>query len=212
MPSPVSKSNFPCREKKVDNDGHATGAPETTLEQWTVAGRALCDHADGLSWQLADWAAIAETFDGETPANAVQKTTNALRQFCESHGLNYGSCRVAARVARTFPAEKRFSGVHYSKHAVIAAFKLTETQRLRWLEMCARENLSFSEIRARIRASLGSEDAKLADGPVFTFATKHALDLQSFLTEQPHEFWTPGTRDYWRKQLKPLVEFYEGLA
>lgn len=179
-----------------------------TLDHWSSLGREIIARAESATWELADWAAMAPKF-GKKPKEGEQKDDwHTLKEFCEAHGMNYGAVKTYAWVARQIPRSRRID-LSFGHHQTVAP--LDEAEQDAWLARAEKEKLSVVRLRELIRESLGEKSAKISGGPATEYPTRHVLDLQHWLTKQPQDFWTPTVKEFWKKELRPLVEFWEGL-
>lgn len=167
----------------------------TTMEQWAEIGNSIYRDAESLQWVLADWAAFGE------------KHWGALKEFCEGHGMNYGTLRNYAFIATNVEMSRRRDNLSFGHHQEVAP--LQPEQQTHWLTKASVNHWSVAELRRRIRTSETNSLSSTSDGPVLKYATKSALELSDFLTTRPSEFWNDSTRSYWRDRLKPIVEFYQ---
>jgi hypothetical protein len=170
-------------------------ANTTSLEEWVAMGNDIYRSAERLTWHLADWAAFGERSFGQ------------LGKFCETHGINYQTLRNHAYVAQNVQLSRRRDKLSFSHHCEVAPLPTREQDK--WLLSAEREGWSVAELRRQIRKSLSSQSSTESDGPVFKFADKTALDLHHFLSTRPQTFWTDTSKQYWRRKLAPIVEFYE---
>lgn len=169
-------------------------APNTSLETWVALGRQLYKDADQLTWQMADWAEFGD------------RVHHSLEQFCQLHRLSYSTIKQAAAVARAVPPSRRREQLLFGHHFEVSV--LPPKDQGKWLEKAEREKLSALDLRKQIRDAQGQLDL-VPDGKPLALPTRHSMQLIHFLTGQPAEFWTDSTKDYWRNELKPLVEWYQ---
>ncbi len=166
---------------------------DMTLEEWAAIGREIYSSAEGLTWQLADWAAFGEREHG------------ALKEFCEKQGMNYGTLKTYAYVASNVEKSNRFDQLTFTHHIEVAP--LPSRKQSEWLTKAAKENWSVSELRRQIRGQ-----PEPGDGKPFAFEEKRAIDLLQHLSTRPSEYWTPERKTFWREHLKPIIEFYSTLV
>lgn len=166
----------------------------TTLDEWSALGRELYHSADKLTWAMGDWADFGDRQFG------------ALKTFCEAHSLSYASVKEAAAVARSVPKHLRNDQLLFGHHFEVSC--LPEKQQAKWLAKAEEEKWCPLELRKQIRDSQG-EMSLISDGKPLTIPTRHLVQLSDFLLHQPGDFWTDTTKAYWRKELEPLVRFYQ---
>lgn len=165
---------------------------DTTLQEWVDEGVSIYRESEKLTWDLADWAAFGE------------RTFGALKEFCEKHGMNYGTLRNFAYVATNVELSLRNDKLSFYHHMAVAP--LPRRDQAKWLTKAAANNWSVAELRRQLRD--GETDAS-NDGPIFRFEEKSALDLHHALTSKPATYWTHQTKSIWREKVRPIVEFYE---
>lgn len=166
----------------------------TTLEQWSIVGTQLYKGADVLTWALADWAAFGD------------KKWNALKTFCEAHGLSYTTVKEAATVAAAVPRERRNNQLLFGHHFEVSGLPPKEQDK--WLKAADEKKLSVLDLRKAIREYQGKQSALLSDGEPLRQLTKPALDLYHVLTHQSDDYWTDRAKVYWRQKLDPIVQWY----
>jgi hypothetical protein len=170
-------------------------AESLDLQQWVDEGVSIYRRAEELTWHLADWAAFGE------------KKFGRLKEFCESHGINYQTLANHAWVASSVHFSRRRERLSFTHHAEVAA--LDPREQSAWLKKAEAGNWSVAELRRRIRRDHAGGVSTASDGPVFRFADKSAIELSQFLACQPDEYWTAAMKDYWRPKLEPIVELYQ---
>ena len=204
--------------------------PETLdMEGWAAIGRRLCRADQVMQWWLGDWAAFGlRKFEGmeDSLSNIQHRTSNnqhptsgtqplkprrgALKEFAESHGLNYGTLRNLAWVSSKVELSRRRDTVEWSKHAEVAPLPAKEQKK--WLEKVETENLPRAVLRQQIRLSQGEDNALASDGPVFESARKHLDAFMASTRRHPDPtenttFWTTERRTIWKEWLEPVLEF-----
>lgn len=176
---------------------HWTQPDFANLEAWTEHGRTIWKESEKLTWELSAWADIGDAKFG------------ALKQFCIAHGMNYDRLKHYAQVSRNVPLKNRVDQLTFCHHLEVSL--LPEAKQKKWLKRAQDEALTTSQLRAAIREDEGDQNALLSDGPPLKLPTKHALDLCAWLQRQPSDFWTAESKHFWKGQLKPIVEFWNGL-
>jgi hypothetical protein len=202
--------------------------PETMdLDAWCAIGRRLTRADQVMQWWLGDWAAFGlRKFEGvqeEGTSNVERRTSNleqgkprprrgALKEFAESHGVNYQTLRNLAWVSSKVELSRRRDSVEWSKHAEVAA--LPPREQKQWLAKVEDENLPRAVLRQQIRLSQGENNALVSDGPVMESPRKYIDELNRWIAAHPDPgepdvdgFWTPGRRAEWKEWLEAVVTF-----
>jgi hypothetical protein len=181
-------------ELVIATQTHLDLTEDISLDAWTRVGRDLYHTADKLTWAMADWAEFGD------------RKFQALQGFCESHGLSYSTIKQAAAVARAVPkSARRDEQLLFGHHFEVSM--LQAKQQAKWLALAVENKWSALELRKALRDSQG-ELSLISDGKPLKLPTKNSTELMHFLTHQPSDFWTDSTREFWRKELDPLVKWY----
>jgi len=199
--------------------------PETLdLEAWCAVGRRLTRADQVMQWWLGDWAAYGlRKFEGVVDESLGSKVSGlksgsqrprrgALKEFAESHGINYGTLRNLAWVSMHVDLSRRRDTVEWSKHAEVAP--LPAKEQTKWLTKVEEENLPRAELRQQIRLSQGESNALQSDGPVMESPRKHIDGLIRWIAAHPDPgepdadgFWVPERRAEWKEWLAPVLVF-----
>jgi hypothetical protein len=184
---------------------------KTTLDAWTARGKELFGHLDGMAWEIGDWAAfgqIAVNRDGvlTSAANGIPPS-GILRKFCEANNISYQSAKNYAWVARSIPPTMRIDSLTFSHHQLVAS--LSPAEQRKWLRRADTDHWSVAELTRQLRASRCLTGS---DGPVMPFAERPILALVHELSRHAPDKMSPEERDYYRQQLKPVIEFYQMLG
>jgi hypothetical protein len=196
--------------------------PETLdMDGWAAIGRRLTRADQVMQWWLGDWAAFGlRKFegvqdDGESPSTNRQSPRprrGALKEFAESHGINYGTLRNLAWVSMHVELSRRRDTVGWSKHAEVAPLPAKEQDK--WLDKVVDENLPVAELRQQIRLSQGENNALKSDGPVTESPRKWLDGFDSCIRRLPDpagpdltRFWTAERRAAWKEWLEPVLFF-----
>jgi len=96
-------------------DGYSLKFAEaTSIEEWKDTGKKLADVSKVSQWLIGDWLNFGTGHFKKDYKAAVEAT-----------GLDYGTCRTAASVAKRFPADKRRQSMQarFEHHRILAPIK-----------------------------------------------------------------------------------------
>lgn len=111
-----------------------------TLREWKTAGLPLGRSERQLMWQIGDWWLAGERF-----GRGIRKQIVTAPGW---RGPSYDSCRVAAVMAKRFPAKLRRLNAGFVHHQAVAA--LPNTQALRLLDQAAGQGWTQNRIRLEV--------------------------------------------------------------
>src|SRR3954452_18033627 len=124
-----------------------TGArfdPLLPYETWRDLGARFGTYTNAMSWWLGDWLVFGRGKYGRRYKEAIAAT-----------GLDYGTLRNYAVVARRVEPSRRRSDVSFQHHAEVCA--LDDEHQDSWLARAARGRWSRNELRLRLRAAAACE-------------------------------------------------------
>lgn len=175
---------------------------DLSYAEWLSIGRQLHDVGDGVSWWIGDWVNYGENHIwGDGYADAMKMFDRA-----------YGTIANAASIARKIEFSRRRENLTFAHHAEVAS--LEPKKQDKWLRKAEENQWSHTDLRKEIRAD-GAEWAEPQGKPFGFIFSKWATDgLRWFRREAektPVEEWSPERREAVKKDLRPLVEFYERL-
>lgn len=138
-------------------------ADELSFNEWRRLGERLLETSDRALWSLGDWRLYGERF--------TKDYHDALQALDESSRL----ALVAARVARSFPAERRRGQLTFEMHELVAS--LEEHEQERWLDEVERQGWK----RRQLQLALGdaSERQPVAALSVRAVGPVYALCVQA---------------------------------
>jgi hypothetical protein len=120
-----------------------------SFERWRDVGRRLGGLACSLPWAIGDWVNAGSQFE-----NHGRRYADAL----EATGLEYGTLRNYASVARRVELPRRRRELSFHHHEAIAALDVAEQDA--WLERAVRERWSVVQLRRRLRESRKGSDSR----------------------------------------------------
>ena len=175
--------------------------PEDLKEgDWANLGHKLLRMDRICQWWIGDWAQFGA---GSNSANGWRKH-GALKAFCETNGIDYGTTRNAAWVSGSVHLSLRRDNVEYSFYQELAPLKPKDQKK--WLATIVQEGIPRAELRRRIRISQGEDSALDSDGPILASGTRHYEELKAWIEGRNMDFWQPDRIQIWKVRLRKLVE------
>jgi hypothetical protein len=170
---------------------------DMTLAQWQAIGHELCLEVSARRWWAGDWMAFGQAHFPD----AAAKSAAYARVIAELS-------RDVLTTSEGIAPEHRREDLPWSVHREVA--QLEPAQQIAFLERAKAESLTMSELRKAIRLT---QAVGPASGKSFAWKspTKSVREAAAWLKAQPPEFWTPITREMWKKELKPLAELAKAL-
>ncbi len=174
---------------------------EYSLESWADLGKHLTHAGNSCQWWLGDWAAFG-----------LEHFPEHVKDFCNIHGLDYGTIRNRAHVSKAIPPERRREKLAWIYHAEVSQLRLFE--QTKWLTKAEADGMSAADLRAAIRREQGEHDAGVSEGKEVRFASKYADGLADWLNSRPATFWDeePARKTIWAERLRPFAEAYRKLT
>lgn len=126
--------DYPLPQAKATRTGLEIQA-NTSYEVWEQIGKKLSLMNGAMQWLIGDWLNFGEAKYGEKYAQAI----NDL-------GLEYGTLRNIAWVAKTIEMSRRRDNVSWSIHQSVSGLKPKEQDRI--LQQAEEENLTRQDVRA----------------------------------------------------------------
>lgn len=165
--------------------------------KWLEAGRMLRLSVMAVRWWAGDWASYGKRTWGPE-VQELQEWKDLAMQ------LEFDAIVTASCVA----PEQRREGLPWTAHREVA--ELEKDAQEEWLQKMEKQGWDVVELRRAIRHKGAQAPIK---GNAFTWVspTKDCRDLVAWFKSTPESYWTPITRELWKKELKPIVEVYEGL-
>ena len=169
-------------------------------QDWAKLGQKLLRMDRIFQWWIGDWAQFGS---GHERANGWRKH-GALKLFCETNGIDYGTTRSASWISGSIHLSLRRDNIEYSFYKEVAPLKPKEQKK--WLDVVQSEGIPVAELRRRIRHSQGEESALDPDGPVMSSGTRHFEELKAWLEGRNMDFWQPDRMQIWKVRLRALLE------
>jgi hypothetical protein len=141
---PRAGSNGLSAESRRSTSGIRAVAwkPNENIEydKWVLEGRRIGAMGRGSPWWMGDWLLYGEGRWGEKYTEAVRIT-----------GYDKKSLRNMRYVASRFELSLRRDSLHWSHHALLAAFELDEQKY--WLDRAVADRLSVDDLRIELRSA-----------------------------------------------------------
>jgi hypothetical protein len=135
------------------------------METWQDIGQQITTISESSSWWIADWIVFGQ-----------EKFPDRYKVAAERTGLSYKTLRNYAWVSRRFSVSRRRENLSFQHHALVAAIE--ESEQDEWLDRAARENISATELRRRLKAKLAC-DQKLAHVVNITFTEEKVVQWRA---------------------------------
>lgn len=176
--------------------------PDNLSERdWAQIGIKLHRSSERINWWIGDWAAFGA---GDERADGWRKR-GALKEFCELNGIPYGTVKNRSYVSSNVLPQLRKENLPWSFYAEVAPLKPKEQRS--WLDKAAKDNLSVSDLRRKIRLANGEFNALRSEGPSIELGTQHYDDMVAWLGGRQAEFWTDNVKRIWRERLAWFEQF-----
>jgi len=161
----------------------ATFDKSTDFETWERAGMAIAGAARASTWFLGDWLNFGSEKFPKNYKAAVEKT-----------GLAYGTLRTIASICQKFPAEKRYQGLTFEHHRLLAPIS-DEKTREALAQKAATEKLGATAMRELLpdKPKTPAQEAKAAAAADDRHRT-NAREIILHLANLPQQFkaeWFP---------------------
>jgi hypothetical protein len=174
-----------------------------TIEKWLDVGKVLTGMESSLNWWIGDWLVFGEHTYGQkySQAEAVTKHRQDYLKAC-----NFVSSKV--------PAQNRFQTLSWSHHREVAALEVSEQKK--WLEKANENEWTVSELRINMRKTL-AEYNEIEDEPLspsfnlVAWSQEGVRWLKQEIRKAPVDNWPEERKQLIKKDLEPLIEFYNKL-
>jgi hypothetical protein len=118
-------------------------------EAWVSLGVKLGERANSSRWWLGDWLAFGE------------RRYHRYQEALDITGLEHGTLRNYASVARRFDLSRRRDSLSFQHHATVCS--LPDVDQDQWLDLAIENAWSVRELRRRLRQK-SLETSARADG------------------------------------------------
>ncbi len=187
-------------------------APQLENEAWRhlvscVAG--LTRTATGARQTLTAWLGDALAYGGG-------RGRGLIAECAEAAGLDAGTLRNAKMVCSRIPVSCRHDTLSWSHHCEVGLAFSEPAEIERWLALAARERLSTSALRSRVRMHVatrpGAAPRRPADASVAAFRLMRELRAvgRSLARERPvWRQWSPSAAQLALAELRSITAFVD---
>jgi hypothetical protein len=179
---------------------------ELTFEEWDELGQKLAPVGKTIGFIIGDWINYGEKRWGDKYEEALNRT-----------GLEYGTLRNYAHVARKVDLSLRNDKLGYHVHATVAKLKTDDEKRF-WLDVAEKNRLDVRRLRKSINfGRLASEEEVQGDPADRGYVTYLALlnRIRRWWAREtqkaPVEEWDDDRREGLKKDFKLILDIYEAL-
>ncbi len=171
---------------------------EISFEEWLAVGRQLVLLSESVQWLIGDW------------INWGHDRWEQLRYkvALESLPYAYGSLANMSYVAQRIEFSRRREKLSFAHHQEVAM--LDRKKQSEFLTRAEKEQWSRADLREAIRKSEAEfppeKPVKMDMGPY-----AHATKLHLWLVSQNLESWPDDQREFWKRELEPIVEIFQRL-
>ncbi len=179
---------------------------ELSYDEWDALGQKLAPVGKTIGFIIGDWINYGEKRWGDKYEEALERT-----------GLEYGTLRNYAHVARKVDLSLRNDKLDYSLHATVAKLKTNE-EKQHWLNMAEKHDLSVRRLRKSINfGRLATEKEVQGDPADRGYVTYLALlnRIRRWWAREtqkaPVDEWDDDRREGLKKDFKLILDIYEAL-
>ena len=179
---------------------------ELSFEEWDALGQKLAPLGKSIGFIIGDWINYGEKRWGDKYEGALDRT-----------GLEYGTLRNYAYVARKVELSLRNDKLGYYIHATVAKLK-TDDEKQHWLDMAEKHKLGVRRLRKSMNfGRLATEEEVQGDPADRGYITYLALlnRLRRWWKREtgkaPVEDWDEERREVLKRDFKLVQEIYESL-
>lgn len=178
---------------------------ELSFEEWEDIGRQAVPMAKSIGFIVGDWINYGEGRYGEQYTGAIEST-----------GLDYGTLRNYAHVARRVEMSYRNDNLDFTHHMVVAKLKPDEQEH--WLEIAAENHLGKRRLQRSINLGRLATDEEMAGDPAdkghVTYLALINRLLRWYKAETrklPLDQWDTERREALKQDFGILKEIHDAL-
>lgn len=197
---PNSESKFTLTPCGIDFHG------DLSFEEWEKIGEKLGDAERSIGFMIGDWINYAESKWGEKYNEAIAAT-----------GLEYGTLRLYAYVARKVQLLYRYNNLTFTHHYAVAKLKDPDEQK-HWLSMAEKHDLSVQRLRKSINFGRIATEKEVEGDPADRGYVTYLALLNRIrrwwareTQKAPVEEWDEDRRQGLKKDFKLILDIYEAL-
>jgi hypothetical protein len=179
---------------------------ELTFEEWDALGQKLAPIGKSIGFIIGDWINYGEAQYGEKYEDALDKT-----------GIDYGTLRNYAYVARRIQLSLRNDNLGYHIHATVAKLK-TDEEKQHWLDMADRHKLSVRRLRKSINFGRLATEKEVQGDPADKGVVTHLALINRLIrwwkqttADDPVDQWDEEQRENVKKDFGLIIAIYEAL-
>ena len=179
---------------------------DLTFEEWDALGQKLAPIGKSIGFIIGDWINYGEVQYGEMYEDALDRT-----------GIDYGTLRNYAYVARRIQLSLRNDNLGYYIHATVAKLK-TDEEKQHWLNMADKHKLSVRRLRKSINFGRLATEEEVQGDPADKGVITHLALINRLLrwwkqttADDPVDQWDEEQRENVKKDFGKLIAIYEAL-
>ena len=179
---------------------------ELTFDEWEALGQKITPIGKSIGFIIGDWINYGEKRWGDKYEEAIDRT-----------GLEYGTLRNYAHVARKVDLSLRNDKLGYYVHATVAKLKSDEEKSF-WLGMAEKNSLDVRRLRKSINfGRLATQEEVQGDPADRGYVTYLALlnRIRRWWAREtqkaPVDEWDEERRQGLKKDFKLILDIYEAL-
>jgi hypothetical protein len=172
-----------------------------TFEQWKNVGKFWNEVREAKQFWVGDWVNAGEAKYGEKYAQAIDET-----------GYDYAVVRNISYVCGRIEMSRRRDKLSFEHHKEVAP--LEPDQQVKWLDLSEKESLTRNELRASIKANRVVKDStEEKTGKMGALMTIEGWSLFAvrWISDMRGKQLTPSQKEGIKRELKPIVEYYNEL-
>lgn len=166
--------------------------------EYLAVGPNLVQLFTAVRWWLGDWLAYGLKTYGPH-VKEVQEWRQGEQQLTMD----------AVWVSNAVAPERRHPELPWVAHREVA--ELEDDKQSEWLAKMEKDGMAVVELRRAIRHA-GAVNPVKGNSFVWDSPTKKLREVIRWLKARPPEFWTNENMTLWAEEIRPLVDFYEGMV
>lgn len=179
---------------------------ELSFDEWDSLGLKLAPIGKSIGFIIGDWINYGEGRYGEKYEEALKRT-----------GIDYGTLRNYAYVARRIQLSLRNDNLGYHIHATVAKLK-TDDEKEFWLGMAEKHDLSVRRLRKSMNFGRLATEQEVQGDPADKGVVTHLSLINRLIrwwkqttADDPVDQWDEEQRENVKKDFKLILDIYEAL-